>query len=96
MSNQFMKGTKGLRHPPTTEEEGATFTLVILKRDERHLAFATDLPRERALWNISTLPEEHRKRWGIEAGYNGVEQFRARTTSGNHSLRMLLLCAHTV
>jgi len=35
------------------------------------------------------LPEEHRKRCGIEAGYNGVEQFRARTTSGNHSLRML-------
>ena len=28
-------------------------------------------------------------RWGIETGYIGIEQFRARTTSRNHSLRLL-------
>ncbi|MFP3262558.1 MAG: transposase [Nitrososphaeria archaeon] len=72
-----------------TEEERATFTLVILKRNERYLAFATNMPKEKALWNISTLPEEYRKRWGIETGYNGIEHFRARTTSRNHSLRIL-------
>jgi len=44
------------------EEERATFTLVILKRNERYLAFATNMPKEKALWNISTLPEEYRKR----------------------------------
>jgi len=45
-----------------TEEERATFTLVILKRNERYLAFATNMPKEKALWNINTLPEEYRKR----------------------------------
>ena len=82
-----------------TEEERATFTLVILKRDERYLAFATNMPKEKALWNISTLPEEYRKRWGIETGYNGIEQFRARTTSNKKPFTentLLLLCAHTV
>jgi len=32
---------------------------------------------------------EYRMHWGIESGYVGVEQFRSRTTSRNHALRLL-------
>lgn len=77
------------------EEERATFTIVILPKQnaksnllkDKYIAFATNLPEHKVLWNISIIPEEYRKRWGIETGYKGVEQFRARTTSRNRSLR---------
>jgi IS4 transposase len=39
--------------------------------------------------NVRRLPDDYRRRWGIETGYAGVEGFRARTTSRNHSLRLL-------
>ena len=78
-----------------SEDMGATFTLVILpkadpkssKVEDKYIAFATNM--QDALWNISIIPEEYRKRWGIETGYKEVEQLRARTTSRNHSLRLL-------
>jgi hypothetical protein len=78
--------------------EAARFTLVILPRkgreDEkdplkRFIAFATSIPRRFVMWNVRRLPEDYRRRWGIETGYSNVEGFRAKTTSRSHSLRLL-------
>ncbi|MDG7048222.1 MAG: hypothetical protein JRN61_04540 [Nitrososphaerota archaeon] len=34
----------------------------------------------RALWNLYIIPKEYyRRRWGIEIGYTGVGELRART-----------------
>ena len=44
---------------------------------------------KRVMWNVRRLPKDYRMRWGIETGYSGIEQLRARTTSRNHSLRLL-------
>src|SRR2546426_5889739 len=81
------------------EESRASFKLVILpkagaSRDEkdplkRFIPFATNMPRNRIMWNVRRLPRDYRMRWGIESGDNGIEKFRARTTSRNHSLRLL-------
>ena len=88
--------SKYVMHAPDGEE--ASFTLVILPKKgseneddpvDRYLVFATDIPEGRILWNINRLPEDYRKRWGIETGYITIEDFRARTTSRNHSLRLL-------
>jgi IS4 transposase len=79
-------------------EVEASFTLVIFPKAgcekeedplKRYIPFATNIPRGKILWNISRLPKDYRLRWGIESGYVGIEQFRARTTSRNHSLRLL-------
>lgn len=81
-------------------DDRASFTLVILPRVgaekeadplKRFVPFATNMPRERITWNVRRLPRDYRMRWGIESGYNGIEQFRARTTSRNHSVRLLYL-----
>lgn len=79
--------------------EGASFTLVIFPKAgcppeetdpcKKYVTFATNIPRGEILWNVSRLPKDYRLRWGIESGYVGVEEFRARTTSRNHSLRLL-------
>ncbi|MBI2938744.1 MAG: hypothetical protein HYY22_11135, partial [Thaumarchaeota archaeon] len=89
------------RYEMGPEESRVSFTLVILpKRNvsteeknplKRFIPFATNMPRDRILWNVWRLPADYRMRWGIESGYSGVEQFRAKTTSRNHSLRLLYL-----
>lgn len=94
--------SEGSRHSTSNYNMGsgenmACFTLVILPRanaesdelEEKYIPFATNMSIGEILWNVSRLPKEYRMRWGIETGYNGVEQFRARTTSRNHSLRTL-------
>ena len=79
-------------------QDESSFTLVIFPKAgceketdprKRYIPFATNLPTEKILWNISRLPKDYRKRWGIERGYVEVERFRARTTSRNHTLRLL-------
>lgn len=82
-----------------SEGEPAEFTLVILpkagcddeERDplKRYIPFATNIPLGDILWNVHKLPRDYRMRWGIETGYVGVEELRARTTSRNHALRLL-------
>ncbi|HVB94972.1 MAG TPA: hypothetical protein VND41_00035, partial [Nitrososphaerales archaeon] len=54
-----------------------------------YIAFATNIPRRFVMWNVRRLPDDYRRRWGIETGYAGVEGLRARTTSRSHSLRLL-------
>ena len=78
--------------------EVGPFTLVILPRKgaehetdpfKRYIAFATNIPRRFVMWNVKRLPDDYRRRWGIETGYSDLERFRAKTTSKNHSLRLL-------
>ena len=78
--------------------EGASFTLVIFPKAggegetdpcKKYVPFATNIPIGDILWNVSRLPKDYRRRWGIESGYVGVEEFRARTTSRDHPLRLL-------
>jgi Transposase DDE domain len=83
---------------PSERREVASFNIVILPRKgcekesdplKRYIAFATNIPKRFVMWNVRRLPNDYRRRWGIETGYAGVETFRARTTSKNHSLRLL-------
>ncbi len=80
------------------DHEEASFTMVILPKRgcenetdplKRYIPFATNIPLGKILWNVSRLPKDYRLRWGLETGYSNVEQFRARTTSRNSSLRLL-------
>ena len=82
---------------PSEGREGA-YTIVILPRKgceketdplKRYIAFATNIPRRFVTWNVRRIPDDYRRRWGIETGYSGVEGFRARTTSKSHALRLL-------
>lgn len=83
---------------PSEKRETGPFNLVILPRSgsenernplKKYIAFATNIPRKFVMWNVRRLPDDYRQRWGIETGYAGVEAFRAKTTSRNHSLRLL-------
>ena len=40
---------------------------------------------------ISKIPDEYKKRWGIETGYACMERIRPRTSSRNDSIRMPLM-----
>jgi hypothetical protein len=81
------------------EDLSCTFTLVILPKagkceggndpTSKYIVFATNIPREHILSNISRLPKDYRLRWGLESGYIDVEDLRAKTTSKNHTLRLL-------
>jgi hypothetical protein len=81
------------------DQEPASFNLVILPKagcgndekdpSKKFIPFATNISLGDILWNVRRLPKDYRHRWGIESGYIGVEEFRARTTSRNHSLRLL-------
>lgn len=91
VSNHAIRGCRA-------EKEEASFTLVILPKRgckkeidplKKYIPFATNIQIGKILWNVSRLSRDYRLRWGIETGYNGIEQFRARTTSRNHSLRLL-------
>lgn len=79
-------------------EGEVSFTLIILSRRgcesetdplKKYIPFATNTQKGKILWNVSMIPKDYRRRWGIESGYVGVEEFRARTTSRNHALRLL-------
>ena len=85
-----------------TSREGytATFTLVILektpepdevKETDRYIVFATNVRYRSKQDLISKIPDEYKKRWGIETGYACMERIRLRTSSRNDSIRMLLM-----
>ncbi len=91
---------KRLSRCTITPLEGApaSFNLLILPKKgcekeedplKRYIAFATNIPMRLVTWNVARLPEDYRRRWGIETGYSEVEEFRARTTSRNHALRLI-------
>ena len=86
-----------------TSREGytATFTLAILrktpepdgvkKETDRYIVFATNMRAKSKQDLISKIPDEYKKRWGIETGYACMERVGPRTSSRNDSIRMLLM-----
>ena len=77
----------------------ASFYNVIYKKEgaekkeeisDRYIVFATNIPYHRIYNIIKTLPDEYKKRWGIETGYRQIESVRARTRSKSFSLRIFL------
>ena len=60
---------------------------------DNYVVFATNLPMARAQLGILTLPEEYRRRWGIETAYRQIGEVRPRTTSRSATFRMILFFA---
>ncbi len=100
---EYHAGTRDMasKHTITNKfQRSMSFTLIITKSKkhgdlkanitEWYHAFATNLTMGRALKEITTLPEEYRKRWGIETGYRQIEEIRPRTTSRDDVFRMML------
>ena len=56
---------------------------------ERYIAFATNLPKPKVSQLPTLVPQEYRRRWGIETGYRIQGSVEAKTTSRNYALRLL-------
>jgi hypothetical protein len=56
---------------------------------ELYEAFATNLGFKEAVRVWSLLPQDYRRRWGIETGYRVDGDFRAKTTSRDERLRFI-------
>jgi hypothetical protein len=56
---------------------------------ERYLSFATNLPKAKVTQFPALIPQEYRRRWGIETGYRVQGSVEAKTTSRNYALRIL-------
>ncbi len=82
-----------------TNKDGVTVTynLVIVKRDrkekeeeEQYIAFATNIPIRSARAMTDIIPEQYRKRWGIETGFRVIKEIMGRTCSNSLSVRLLM------
>jgi hypothetical protein len=58
---------------------------------KRYIAFATNMPYGEALRVFSLLPDEYRKRWGIESGFRVQDNVQAKTTSTDYTVRTVYL-----
>jgi putative transposase len=58
-----------------------------LSLHDLYFAFATNLPISVAE-SVSYIPQEYRRRWGIETGYRVMGMVKAKTTSKNYVLRL--------
>jgi hypothetical protein len=56
---------------------------------DRYLTFATNISKPRAGQFSILIPQEYRRRWGIETGFRVQGTIEAKTTSKNHVLRLL-------
>jgi IS4 transposase len=56
---------------------------------DRYLPFATNLSKAAATRLPALIPQEYRRRWGIETGYRVQGTVEAKTTSSNYALRIL-------
>jgi hypothetical protein len=56
---------------------------------ERYIVFATNMRYREAFRLFLTIPDEYRKRWGIETGYRVQNQVKAKTTSTNFTVRLV-------
>ena len=57
---------------------------------DRYHVFATSMPCTDFDYILRYIPEQYKKRWGIETGYKQVKSIRPYTTSKSASMRMLL------
>ncbi|MGB9914959.1 MAG: transposase [Candidatus Bathyarchaeales archaeon] len=83
------------------KSESVNFNLYLCKRTAEQLpkkklavsdlyfGFATNLPRSLAIKLPLFIPQEYRRRWGIETGYRVQNHALAKTTSVNFKLRLL-------
>ena len=70
---------------------------VLMKKDasplepvtDRYFAFFTSLSVERVILAYGLLPEEYRKRWGIETGFRVQDNVQAKTTSSNFTVKVV-------
>src|SRR5437867_12124717 len=76
------------------ERMEASFNLLIYRKPDakasdpvhkRYIVFATNMPHSEALMVFSLLPDEYRKRWGIESGFRVQDNVQAKTTSTDRS-----------
>jgi len=56
---------------------------------ERYIVFATNMRYGEAFRLFPEIPDEYRRRWGIETGYRVQNQVKAKTTSKNFTVRMV-------
>ena len=54
-----------------------------------YVVFATNLDAARVRREIRRLPEDYRRRWGIETGYRQIEEVRPWTTSRDLAFRLM-------
>jgi len=47
------------------------------------------MPYKEALRLFPEIPDEYRRRWGIETGYRVQNQIKAMTTSTNYTVRLV-------
>lgn len=84
------------------KKRSVTFNLYLYKRpvdqlpkkkkltvSDLYFGFATNLPKPLAIRLPSFIPQEYRRRWGIETGYRVQGNIQAKTTSANYKLRLL-------
>ena len=62
---------------------------------DRYVAFFTNLSVERVILAYDLLPEEYRKRWGIETGFRVQENVQAKTASKNYTVRVVYVMLST-
>jgi hypothetical protein len=81
-------------------EQKASFNLLIYRKEDakagdpvhkRYIAFATNMSYEEAKAAFDEIPEEYRKRWGIETGFRVQDNVQAKTTSMNYTIRTVYL-----
>lgn len=82
------------------EKREASFNLLMYKKPKartsdpvhkRYIAFATNMAYDQALLVFSLLPDEYRKRWGIETGFRVQDGVQAKTTSTDYTVRTIYL-----
>ena len=82
------------------DEQEASFNLLIYRKEDakagdpvhkRYIAFATNMSYEEAMAAFDEIPEEYRRRWGIETGFRVQDNVQARTTSTNYTIRTVYL-----
>ncbi len=82
------------RYTVSSGSDKITCNMIILEREDKkkkkfHIAFLTNMTgctRE----DLLELPEEYRKRWGIETGYRDAKRSKPLTCSRNDSIRLML------
>ena len=84
----------------SSEGAEATVTLIIARSKhyddkdadilDRYVPFVTNLSARRGWIELCTLPEEYRRRCGIETAYRQIGEARPKTISRDHTLRMIL------
>jgi putative transposase len=82
------------------EQHEASFNLLIYRKKDakegdpvhkRCITFATNMPYQEAMMAFGAIPEEYRKRWGIETGFRVQDNVQAKTTSTNYTVRTVYL-----